>query len=85
MVTSLNTSAAIFHNYVADAEKAHAAGNEFLANTGTCWIDVRDLADAHAHALEKEAAGGERIIVSGGKFTHFVYGRLFYFTSFNRV
>lgn len=25
------------------------------------WVDVRDLADAHILALEKEAAGGQRI------------------------
>ncbi|KAF9232841.1 hypothetical protein BU15DRAFT_67092 [Melanogaster broomeanus] len=64
--SSLNTSAAIFYNYVADGAKANAAGNDFLANTGTCWIDVRDLAEAHALALETEAAGGERFIVSAG-------------------
>ncbi|KAG9310433.1 hypothetical protein JVU11DRAFT_9573 [Chiua virens] len=63
---SLNTSAAIFYNYVADGAKANLAGNDFLANTGTCWIDVRDLAEAHALALEQEAAGGERFIVSAG-------------------
>lgn len=33
------------------------------------WIDVRDLGEAHVRALEKEAAGGERIIVSAGQFT----------------
>ncbi|KAF9231200.1 hypothetical protein BU15DRAFT_56475, partial [Melanogaster broomeanus] len=65
--SSLNTSAAIFYNYVADGAKANAAGNDFLANTGTCWIDVRDLAEAHALALETEAAGGERFIVSAGE------------------
>ncbi|KAF5320351.1 hypothetical protein D9611_011300 [Ephemerocybe angulata] len=27
------------------------------------WIDVRDLAEAHVRALEKEKAGGERILV----------------------
>ncbi|KAF9232840.1 hypothetical protein BU15DRAFT_67091 [Melanogaster broomeanus] len=64
--SSLNTSAASFYNYVADSEKANTAGNDFLANTGTCWIDVRDLAEAHALALETEAAGGERFIVSAG-------------------
>ncbi|KAF8545719.1 NAD(P)-binding protein [Imleria badia] len=63
---SLNTSAAWFYNYVADGATANAAGNDFLANTGVCWIDVRDVAEAHSLALEKEAAGGERIIVSGG-------------------
>ncbi|KAF9230161.1 hypothetical protein BU15DRAFT_69435 [Melanogaster broomeanus] len=40
-------SDAIFYNYVADGAKANAAGNDFLANTGTCWINVCDLAEAH--------------------------------------
>lgn len=35
---------------------------------GAVWIDVRDLGLAHQLALEKEAAGGERLIVSGGTF-----------------
>jgi len=69
MPASLNTSASSFYNYVADGAKANGAGNDFLANTGACWVDVRDLAEAHALALEKEAAGGERIIVSAGKST----------------
>ncbi|KAF8553162.1 hypothetical protein OG21DRAFT_1510555 [Imleria badia] len=60
----LNTSAALFYNYVAYGAKA--AGNDFLANTGVCWTNVRDVAEAHALALEKETAGGERIIVSAG-------------------
>lgn len=38
---------------------------EVLASSNF-WIDVRDLADAHVLALEKEAAGGERIIVAEG-------------------
>lgn len=58
----------MFYDYVADAEKAEAAGNEFLAKTGSSWIDVRDLAEAHVLALENQEAGGERIIISGGKF-----------------
>ena len=32
------------------------------------WVDVRDIALAHALAIQKEAAGGERIIVSGGPY-----------------
>lgn len=32
------------------------------------WVDVRDLADAHALALEKEEAGGNRIIVASGPY-----------------
>ncbi|KAJ4485402.1 D-lactaldehyde dehydrogenase [Lentinula aciculospora] len=30
------------------------------------WVDVRDTAEAHARALERPAAGGERIIVCAG-------------------
>ena len=30
------------------------------------WVDVRDTALGHVLALEKEAAGGQRIITSGG-------------------
>ncbi|KAI0674143.1 NAD-P-binding protein [Trametes maxima] len=37
---------------------------EVLAKAGTSWVDVRDLAEAHALALLKPAAGGERIIVA---------------------
>ena len=59
----------MFYNYVADGAKANAAGNDFLAKTGTSWIDVRDVAEAHALALEKEAAGSERIIISAGEST----------------
>jgi len=32
----------------------------------TCWVDVRDVALGHVLALEKEAAGGERIINTAG-------------------
>lgn len=65
---SLNTSTKLFYDYVADASKAEAAGNDFLAKNGTCWVDVRDVAEAHRLALEKQEAGGERIIISGGLF-----------------
>lgn len=33
-----------------------------------CWIDVRDLANALVLSTQKEAAGGQRIIVSAGAF-----------------
>jgi len=32
------------------------------------WVDVRDIAMAHALALEKEDAGGQRVIISAGSF-----------------
>lgn len=37
-----------------------------LLYTSNAWVDVRDTALGHILALQKEAAGGERIIVSGG-------------------
>ncbi|OSX58892.1 hypothetical protein POSPLADRAFT_1059984 [Postia placenta MAD-698-R-SB12] len=37
-----------------------------LSTTGAEWIDVRDLGDLHALALEKEEAGGQRLLISGG-------------------
>ena len=33
-----------------------------------CWIDVRDVAQAHVHSLTKEDAGDNRIIVSSTPF-----------------
>jgi hypothetical protein len=41
--------------------------DEELVNSGGGWVDVRDLASAHVAALEKEEAGGQRIIVSAGE------------------
>jgi hypothetical protein len=38
------------------------------ANVSSGWVDVRDVALAHVKALQKEAAGGERIIVCGGGY-----------------
>ncbi|KAI0088795.1 NAD(P)-binding protein [Irpex rosettiformis] len=40
-----------------------------LASSPGSWVDVRDLAQAHVLAFQKEAAGGERIIVASGPFT----------------
>ncbi|KAH9930009.1 NAD(P)-binding protein [Fomitopsis serialis] len=41
---------------------------EQLASIGSCWIDVRDLAEAHVLAIKKQEAGGERIMVSEGPY-----------------
>lgn len=49
-----------------DAVVAGKLSNEALASSSNCWIDVRDLAVAHVLAAEKEAAGGERMIVAAG-------------------
>lgn len=37
-----------------------------LQSTGTSWIDVRDLAEAQALALQTESVANERVIVSAG-------------------
>jgi len=63
-VEQLNTSVLDFYKTVVKADVDVAS----LIQGGSSWIDVRDLGLAHALALEKEAAGGERIIVSAGPF-----------------
>ncbi|KAJ8089399.1 hypothetical protein PM082_014647 [Marasmius tenuissimus] len=47
-----------------------AAGKspQTLASRIFCWVDVRDVAEAHVRALLKQEAGGNRIIVSAGHF-----------------
>ncbi|KAH6901040.1 D-lactaldehyde dehydrogenase [Coprinopsis sp. MPI-PUGE-AT-0042] len=61
---ALNTSLkSWWDNVVSDKPKTEQA----LAASRS-WVDVRDLADGHVLALEKEAAGGERIIVVAGAF-----------------
>ncbi|THU93784.1 NAD(P)-binding protein [Dendrothele bispora CBS 962.96] len=37
---------------------------------GIGWVDVRDLAEAHVRALQREEAAGERMIVSAGSFRY---------------
>ncbi|KAH6890938.1 D-lactaldehyde dehydrogenase [Coprinopsis sp. MPI-PUGE-AT-0042] len=36
--------------------------------SGSGWVDVRDVADAHVLALEKEEAGGERFLITADSF-----------------
>lgn len=50
--------------YDAVVKSAHPVKD--LSEIGSEWVDVRDLAEAHTLSLQREAAGGERIIVSGG-------------------
>lgn len=39
-----------------------------LTTASNCWVDVRDIAEAEVRAAEREACGGERIVVSGGEY-----------------
>jgi len=63
-VESLNTSVNIFYQ-VLKGDKTE----EQLAGPGGCWIDVRDLAQAHVRAIQVEEAAGSRYILSAGAFT----------------
>ncbi|KAG6888784.1 hypothetical protein C0992_007514 [Termitomyces sp. T32_za158] len=60
---TLNTSSRLWYDVVVVGGQPE----DFL-KTGLAFIDVRDVAEAHTLALEKEAAGGERIIISAGPF-----------------
>ncbi|KAJ7662725.1 D-lactaldehyde dehydrogenase [Mycena polygramma] len=57
--SELNTSTLGMYN--AFTKPGSAAG-------GGCWVDVCDLALAHVRAPQRDAAGGERIIVAAGAF-----------------
>ncbi|KAI6044390.1 D-lactaldehyde dehydrogenase [Pisolithus marmoratus] len=55
--TSLNFSARLFYDHVADSEKSEAVKQSLSTSTFT-WVDVRDVAEAHRRALERQEAGG---------------------------
>ncbi|KAI0696058.1 NAD(P)-binding protein [Cerioporus squamosus] len=63
-VENLNESLSIYYAVVLRGKM----NEEMLVNTGTSWVDVRDVAEAHVVALLQLNAGGERIIVSSGPF-----------------
>lgn len=44
------------------------------------WVDVRDTALAHVLAIQKEAAGGQRILVNSGKWVWQDWGTFFIIT-----
>ncbi|EFI27543.1 D-lactaldehyde dehydrogenase [Coprinopsis cinerea okayama7 len=63
--TTLNSSMQGFWDNVisVDSPKSWEA-----LSFGASWVDVRDVALSHVLALEKEEAGGQRIILSEGPF-----------------
>ncbi|KAH7921679.1 NAD(P)-binding protein [Leucogyrophana mollusca] len=63
--SALNISTLEWHKFIVHPTSSGAT-NEFLATRGGGWVDVRDLAEAHMLALEKEAAGSKRIIINAG-------------------
>ncbi|KAI0260554.1 D-lactaldehyde dehydrogenase [Gloeopeniophorella convolvens] len=62
-LTALNTSMQDLYDAVVLGKRDDAGLTQSAE-----WIDVRDLGIAHRLAGEKEAAGGERIIVSSGQY-----------------
>jgi len=62
-VKSLNTSMLLWYNTVVLGKSL-----DTVVGQSSSWVDVRDLAVAHVKALEKDAAGGERIIISSAPF-----------------
>ncbi|KAJ4490514.1 D-lactaldehyde dehydrogenase [Lentinula aciculospora] len=67
-LSALNMSAAQFHSIVVGHSDAGGKTPQELRNTGNCWIDVRDLAEAEALALQKDSVANERVIVCAGAF-----------------
>jgi nucleoside-diphosphate-sugar epimerase len=64
-LSALNVSAAIMYDTL-----VRSSGGKYShdLNTGNCWIDVRDLSEIHALALEKEGVSNERILVTAGPY-----------------
>ncbi|KIK63983.1 hypothetical protein GYMLUDRAFT_40198 [Collybiopsis luxurians FD-317 M1] len=65
--SALGTSAADWYNAVVRPDSG-GKSLESLATGGGGFVDVRDIALAHVLALQKEKAGGERLIISQGEF-----------------
>jgi len=63
-VKSLNTSVDNFYQILKGAKK-----DEELAAGAGCWVDVRDVAQAHLRGIQVEEAAGSRYIISAGPFT----------------
>jgi len=62
--TSLNQSVKDWFNNVVKGGK----DNKFLTTAGGCWVDVRDIADAHVKAIQTPEAAQQRVIISAGPF-----------------
>jgi nucleoside-diphosphate-sugar epimerase len=76
-VESLNTSVNRFYQVI----KGDKTDEELSASLG-CWVDVRDLAQAHLRAIQVEEAGGSRYIISAGTVNRLIYHLWFSFKLF---
>ncbi|TEB26681.1 D-lactaldehyde dehydrogenase [Coprinellus micaceus] len=63
--SSIGGTQQLWWNQVVDIPSEGLTKEALGIKGGNTWVDVRDLAEAHVRALEREGAGGERIIVSG--------------------
>ncbi|KAI0807632.1 NAD(P)-binding protein [Fomes fomentarius] len=61
---NLNESVGGWYDTVVKGKK----DNDTLANLGACYVDVRDFALAHALAVTKPEAAGNRILISARPF-----------------
>ncbi|KAG9223409.1 hypothetical protein CCMSSC00406_0007596 [Pleurotus cornucopiae] len=66
---TLNTSSSdLLKVLLTPSTSPSTMSSETPTTTGSCGIDVRDLAEGHAKVLEVPDAGGERIIISVGPY-----------------
>lgn len=65
---AINTSIGYFKTIIVDPAGASTPKDVLITSPGS-WVDVRDVATAHAVSLSNPNAGGERFITSGGGFT----------------
>ena len=63
-VNAINATMALFHQMTRNSDPP-IPDSEYVI-PGRAWVDVRDVALAHALALETPSAGGQRFIASGG-------------------
>lgn len=81
---ALNTSSGDWYNSVVRPDMGGKPLNQ-IALVGNAWIDIRDVALAHVLALQKEKAGGERLIILKGDFSYQDFSKFGPFLDFNRV
>ncbi|KAE9391267.1 D-lactaldehyde dehydrogenase [Gymnopus androsaceus JB14] len=68
-IKNLNTSTGDWYNSVVRADMGGKSINE-ITGFGNGWIDVRDVGLAHVLVLQKERAGGERLIICKEAFVY---------------
>ncbi|KAJ3786733.1 D-lactaldehyde dehydrogenase [Lentinula aff. detonsa] len=66
---ALGTSAGDWYNSVVRPDMGGKT-IEAITTIGGGWVDVRDIALAHVLALQKQEAGGERLLISKGEFVY---------------